>query len=283
MSSRTTEVDPTNQAQAGAWDGAEGGYWAVHADRFDRSLERYHPAFMRAAAIEPGSRVLDIGCGTGQTTRDAARLAPEGSAFGVDLSSEMIDVARRLAEREGTANARFAHADAQVHPFDEGAFDIAISRTGSMFFGQPHVAFANIARALRPGGRLVLLSWQRPDRNEWIGAFARALTGRDLPAPPPGSPSPFSQSDPDDVRALLAGTGFTDVRLADLAEPMTYGRDADDAHEFVLGLLGWMLQGREPAERQSAADALHAVMKAHEGPGGVQFASAAWLVTATRA
>jgi SAM-dependent methyltransferase len=192
----------------------------------------------------------------------------------------MIEVARRLAEREGTANARFAHADAQVHPFDEGAFDIAVSRTGSMFFGRPEVAFANIARALRPGGRLVLLSWQHPARNEWIGAFARALTGGDLPAPPPGSPGPFSQSNPDEVRTLLTGAGFTEVHLTDLAEPMIYGRDADEAHEFVLGLLGWMLEGRPPTERQRAADALHAVMRAHEGPGGVQFASAAWLITA---
>ena len=109
----------------------------------------------------------------------------------MDLSAHMIDVARRRAASEGLPNARFLHADAQLHPFPPGGFDVVISRTGAMFFGDPPAAFGNLARALRPGGRLALLTWQPAARNEWFGAFWTALTGRDeLPSPPPGAPRP---------------------------------------------------------------------------------------------
>jgi SAM-dependent methyltransferase len=283
MSAVANDVDPSNAAQAQAWDGDEGGYWADHAERFDRSLARYQPAFLEAAAIETGARVLDIGCGTGETTRAAARRAVDGRALGIDLSSRMVAVARALAARDGVANARFEVADAQVEPFPAGGFDAGISRTGSMFFGRPEAAFANIARALRPAGRLTLLTWQPAVRNEWIGAFARALTGGVPPAPAPGTPGPFSLSDPDHVRALLTGAGFTRVELEGMTAPMRYGDDADDARAFVLGLLGWMLDGRSDADRRRADEALRVTMEAHEGPGGVEFASAAWLVTAVRA
>jgi SAM-dependent methyltransferase len=111
-------------------------------------------------------RILDIGCRTGQTTRDAARAAVEGSALAVDLSSEMIALARRLAAAEGVANARFEQADVQIHPFAPAAFDVAIPRTGAMFFGDPVAAFRNIAGALRPSCRLALMAWQELARNE---------------------------------------------------------------------------------------------------------------------
>ncbi|MDD7938232.1 methyltransferase domain-containing protein [Actinomycetospora lutea] len=279
----TTSVDPTNRAQATAWDGTEGDYWAAHPDRFDTALARYQPAFHAAAAIGPGDRVLDVGCGTGLTTRAAARAAPGGEAFGVDLSGRMIEVARATAAAEGVPNARFARADAQVHPFGTAAFDGVISRTGAMFFGRPDVAFANLARAVRPGGRLTLLTWQAADRNEWIVAFARDLAGQGPPPSPAGQPGPFSLSDPDHVRDLLTAAGFTDVALDGLAEPEVYGHDADEAHAFVVGLLGWMLADLPPAERERHSEALRATLAAHEGPDGVVLGSAAWLVTARRA
>lgn len=282
MRAVANDVDPSNAGQAGAWDGREGEYWAENPERFDRSLARYQPAFMQAAHVEAGSQVLDVGCGNGEVTRAAAQRATGGAALGVDLSSRMVAVARTLAARAGVANARFQVADAQVEPFPDGAFDLALSRTGAMFFGRPAAAFANIARAVRPGGRLTLLTWQAAERNEWIGAFARALTGGEPPAPAPGAPGPFSLSDPDHVRSLLTGAGFTDVAVDGLAEPMHYGDTAEDAHRFVLGLLGWMLDGRGEADRRRAEEALRATMEAHQGPDGVAFASAAWLVTATR-
>ena len=111
-------VDSSNEDQLRAWDGDEGAYWADHADYFDRSVAAYHRRLLDQAAIQTHDRVLDVGCGTGQTTRDAARVALAGSALGVDLSSRMLDHARRRAAEEGLANATFAQADAQVHAFE---------------------------------------------------------------------------------------------------------------------------------------------------------------------
>lgn len=151
MTTTHRQPDVTNAEQVAAWDGTEGSYWASHAIAFDRTVERYQPHFHAAAAIGTHHRVLDIGCGTGLTTREAARSAPDGEALGIDLSAQMLDVARSAATREGLQNAHFLQADAQTCPFEPDYFDAVISRTGSMFFGRPEVAFANLAGALCPG------------------------------------------------------------------------------------------------------------------------------------
>jgi SAM-dependent methyltransferase len=279
----TVPIDPSNVEQLRAWDGDQGAFWADRADRFNEGVAAYRDQFFAAAAIEPTATVLDIGCGSGQTTRDAARRATDGSALGVDLSARMIELARRLAEREGLANADFVQADAQIHPFPKEHFDIAISRHGAMFFGDPPAAFANIARALRPGGRLVLLTWQPLDRNEWLTAFRTAFAaGRALPTPPK-TPNPASLSDPDLVRDLLTSAGFTDVRLQALFEPMYFGRDVDDACQFISGQFGWMLNGLDDDTRARALDSLRASMADHQTERGVLYDSAAWLVQARRA
>jgi SAM-dependent methyltransferase len=276
-------VDPTNIEQANAWDGDEGAFWAEHADYFDRSVARYHAAFMDAAEIAAADRVLDIGCGTGQTTRDAARATGSGWALGVDLSTRMIERAREIAAAEGLDNAGFERADAQVHPFTAEDFDVAISRTGAMFFGDPVAAFANIARALRPGGRLLLLTWQGVNRNEWIRELSGAMAaGRDLPMPPPSAPGPFSLADPDRVRAVLGGAGFTDIRIEPSSEAMWFGETAEGAQRFVLDNLGWMLNGLDDEGRQRAIRDLGATLTAHDGHDGVTFGSSIWTIRATR-
>ena len=276
-------VDPANAGQARAWDGDEGAYWADHAQRFDRAVAAYHGPFMAACGIARGERVLDIGCGTGQTTRDAAAAARPGPALGVDLSARMIELARRLAASQDIGNVRFEQADAQIYPHSAASFDVAISRTGTMFFGDPAAAFANIGRALRPGGRLVMLVWQGPGPNEWIRELGGALAaGRDLPAPPPGVPGPFALADPDRARTLLAAAGFCDVAVDALHEPIWFGSDPDDAHCFVLGLMGWMLDGLDSTARKRALDALSATVTAHASSDGITFASGAWLIRAAR-
>jgi SAM-dependent methyltransferase len=276
-------VDPSNAEQAKAWDGDEGAYWAAHAEHFDRAVAAYHLPFLDAAAIGTGEEVLDVGCGTGQTTRDTARRAPAGGALGIDLSAEMIALGRRLAAAEALPNARFEQADAQIYPFVQGSFDVAISRTGAMFFGDPPAAFANIARALRSGGRLVLLSWQPLPANEWAGELTAALAvGRDLPAPPPQAPGPFALADPGRVRQLLAGAGFAHIEIDPIQAPMWFGAGADDAHAFALGLLGWLLDGLDQDRRAQALAALRATIDAHSTAGGVIYASSAWLIRARR-
>lgn len=283
MTATRISVHPSNAEQLRAWDGDEGGYWADHASYFDRSVAGYHEALLDAARIARTDRVLDIGCGTGQTTRDAARAASDGSALGVDLSTQMLDHAQRQAAIEGVENATFLQADAQIHPFEAGSFDVGISRTGAMFFGDIAAAFTNIARALVPQGRLALLAWQALPANEWLSEISGALAaGRDRPAPPPGAPGPFALSDPDRVRTLLTTAGFRAVDLAGMTAGLWLGSDANDAYRFVLGLMSWMLEGLDDSGRAGALEALRATMAAHESADGVVFGSAAWLITATR-
>jgi len=278
------EVDPTNTAQLEAWDGNEGAYWAAKADRFDRSVSRYQRPLIDAAGIEPDSVILDIGCGTGQTTRDAARIATAGSAVGADLSSAMLDVARLSAAAEKVDNVRFEQWDVQTHPFDAESFDVAISRTGSMFFGDMMVAFTNVATALRPGGRLTMLVWQPLAENEWFREIAGSLsTGRDMPMPPPDAPSPFSLSDPARVVKILQRAGFANTQLEGRSEPMHFGSDPDDAFDFILGLQGWMLNGLDQPGQERAKSTLRSSLEAHASADGVAYGSATWIVTATRA
>jgi SAM-dependent methyltransferase len=281
----TISVHSSNADALRAWDGVDGAYWTANETIFDDSLRHYRGRFLQACAITPTDRVLDIGCGNGQTTRDAARAASDGEALGVDLSSAMLAQARHRASEEGLANVRFIQADAQIHEFGTGAFDVAISRTGTMFFGDSVAAFANIARALRRGGRLVMLVWQPLPQNHWVRDFTVALAaGRDLPAPPPDAPGPFSLADPVRTRSILSSAGFDDITLDGSEELMYFGATADDAYRFVRGLsfTDWMLQGLDDTARAGALDALRATIDAHDTGQGVVYPSAVWIVSARR-
>ncbi|RKT83495.1 Ubiquinone/menaquinone biosynthesis C-methylase UbiE [Saccharopolyspora antimicrobica] len=278
-----TPVDPSNVDQLRAWDGNQGDFWTSRADRFNEGVAAYQDDLLDAARIDRAAKVLDIGCGSGQTTRDVARRAVDGSVLGVDLSSSMIELARGLAAREELSNVAFEQVDAQVHDFPEAHFDVAISRHGVMFFGDPVAAFANIARAVRPGGRLALLTWQPAERIEWMIKFRTLLAaGRDLPLPPSTGPSPLSLSEPDVVRELLSTTGFDDVRLHDLAEPMYFGRDVDDACDFIAEQHAWLLADLAEDEKARAIADLREDLAEHQTERGVLYDSAAWLIEARR-
>lgn len=273
-------MDRSNEMTAQSWDGPTGDFWVEHADRFDAGVARYREPFLAAAAIGPGMDVLDVGCGNGETTLDAARLSGTGTVTGVDLSSRMLDLARRRAAR--WANVRFVQADAQIA--DLGTHDRVISRTGAMFFGDPPAAFANLAGALRPGGRLALAVWAPYAEQEWLPAFRSiAAAGRDLPPFPPTGPHPFSMGDPERVRPLLRTAGFTDVELELVREPMSFGPDVATAEPMVLGLVAGMLADLDDATRAAAQDALRTSLLAHLGPYGVAYRSAMWIIAAGRA
>lgn len=279
-------MEIANQEMFEAWDGAEGDDWTDDADRYERAGRRHRPYLVNPSIVGTPDRVLDIGCGTGRTTIEAARLATDGSVLGVDLSSRMLGYAREQAAAEGVANASFVQGDAQVHPFEPEAADVAISASGCMFFGDPVAAFANIGRGLRPGGRLALVAWRSLDENEWLMTVRGALAlGRTLPTPPPDAPTPFSLADPERVTTRLGAAGFTDIQLDPVDEPMEMGADADDAFEFFKGsgAVRGLLDGVDDAGRAQALDNLHTAFKQAETADGVLLGSAAWLITATRA
>jgi SAM-dependent methyltransferase len=274
-----------NVEQAKAWDGNEGDHWVLHADRYDRSGATTWRRFLATKPVQPGDRVLDIGCGTGQSTRDAARLAGEaGRAHGVDLSAAMLAEARRRTEAEGLSNVTYEQADAQVHAFDPAEYDVVISKMGAMFFSDFGAAFGNIRAALRDEGRLAVLTWRRLGDNEWLREIRGALAqGRDLGEPPVGAPSPLGLADRDFVTTMLSGAGFEDVAFEAIDEPLTFGIDADDAYSFMRdqGVVIGLTETLDAVGREKALADLYAVLQKYDGAEGVQLPSACWLITAT--
>lgn len=278
-----TGIHPSNADAAAAWDGPTGDAWVDHADMFDAGVARYLPPFLEAAAITPEAHVLDVGCGNGLTTREAARRATAGSVTGVDLSTRMLDLARRRAADEGLGNVRFLRADAQVADLGEARYDRVISRNGVMFFGDPVAAFTNLARAMRPDGRMVLMVWQSMADNPWFGAFRGAVAvGRDLPLPPPDGPGPFSLGDPQRVRTLLTAAGLAEPELTGVREPIYFDPDLATSERYVGSILGGLITELDDAGRAEATAALRAELQEHLGPEGVTYPSAMWIVTAAR-
>jgi SAM-dependent methyltransferase len=274
-----------NVDMAAAWDGEEGDDWANDWQHYDRAVAGYHGPLLDRARIARTAAVLDVGCGNGQTTRAAARIASEGSALGVDLSSRMLARARELSAAEGLTNARFERADAQVHDFGSARFDVVVSRFGAMFFADRQAAFTNIAGALREGGRLAMVAWQDFDKNEWISATRGALAvGRTLPSPPMGGPGPLGLADPDGVRAVLVNAGLVNVEIEPFDGPFWIGADADDAFAFArrAGIVRGLLRGLDASDQARALATLQQAIVEHETTDGVVFRSAVWMISADK-
>jgi SAM-dependent methyltransferase len=264
---------------------SRGNLASVSVD-YDAELRIHNATLRRFYNIGLSDRVIDIGCGTGQTTRDAAHTAVLGSVLGVDTSAPAIERARELASGEGLHNVTHAVADAQVHSFEAENFDVAISRFGTMFFAEPASAFCNIARALRPGARLVMMIWQDHDRNEWALSIGNALAAdqasRLLPT---DAMDPFSLGDPATVTTILDAAGFVELSFTDVHEPVYYGRDVAAALDWVRGFadVRKTLQHLDPASREHALHRLVRTLEAHTRTDGIWFDSRAWIVTARRA
>ncbi|GAA1281423.1 methyltransferase [Planotetraspora silvatica] len=252
---------------------------------YDAELRRHDRILRRACDVQLHDHVLDIGCGAGQTTRQAARTAQAGGALGVDVSAPAVERARELARAEGVRNVTFEHADAQVHRFPEQRFDLAISRFGTMFFDDSVAAFTNVRRALRPTGRLVMMVWQPPEHNEWDVAIRQSLEVADGPvASVSGGPDPFSLADPPTATEILQAAGFTDVVFADVHEPVYYGPDVAAALDWVRGFTctSEVLKRLGPAAAARAVGRLRETLSAHLSDDGVWFDSRAWIITARR-
>jgi SAM-dependent methyltransferase len=250
-------------------------------DFYDAELRAHHEHLRAAYGIRSGDSVLDVGCGTGLTTREAARLAAPGRVVGVDVSERMLERARELTAAERLDNVRYELGDAQVHRFDPAGFDVVISRFGTMFFADPPAAFANLAAALRPEGRLVLLVWQRREDNDWLLEIDAALG--DARRPPPPGMDPCSLGDPAATARLLEDAGFADIHFEDVREPVFYGHDVDAALAVVRGFQDTTAAlGRlSDAEADRAVERLRETLAAHyTADSGVALDSRSWMITA---
>ncbi len=274
-------TEAANAAMTDYWNAGAGETWALYQDQLDRQLALLGAEAMRALPLAPGHRVLDIGCGCGDTSLDlAAAVGPSGAVVGVDISRPMLDVAR--ARAVACPAAEFVEADAQTADLGEGAFDAAFSRFGVMFFSDPPAAFANIRRALKPGAPLAFVCWRPFLDNPWMRDPMAAA--RDLlppqPSPDPLAPGPFAFADADRVRSILESAGFGDVSIAPYdARIGGSGVEQTLGLTFRVGPLGVALRER-PDLADVVADRVRTVLTRYETPDGVLMPAAVWIVTA---
>jgi SAM-dependent methyltransferase len=257
------------------------------ADRLEAINGPFGEVMLKAAGLQPGQQVLDVGCGQGTTTREAAQaVAPEGTAVGIDISAPLVAFARRQAAAAGVDNIEFIHADAQTHPFQEQGFDAVISRFGTMFFQDPEAAFANLGRALRPGGRLAIVCPHDPSKTEWVAvAFAAAAPHVGIPdLGSPGAPGPFAFADGDRLRRVLQAGGFHDITLQAVTRAIRMGDDAEDVAAFITSLpeAKQLFAGKPPDKVAAATNSLRQGLEPYAGATGVVMNETAWLATAHR-
>jgi SAM-dependent methyltransferase len=277
-----------NAEQIERWSGIEGDHWVRHAERHDRMLAPFAERLAAEAALVPGRRVLDIGCGCGTTTVDAAsRVGETGDVLGVDLSPQMLEVARaRAGTAQVSAWARFEVADAQTAELGANRFTLALSRFGVMFFEDPLVAFSNAASTLTPGGRLLFCCWQELGKNDWMLVPGLAAVEH-VPLPELATgvePGPFSLADPDRIQSILTLAGFTSVQI----EPFTTsvllggGGSITETLEYLVtsGSGRALLDGADEQSREAAIGAVRAAFEPHHDGEGVRLGAAAWIVTA---
>lgn len=275
-------MTPSNEPQIAYWNGRAGAKWSAMQVRLDAMLAPVTVELKGRAGAVAGQRVLDIGCGTGQT----CMLWLDGGAevTGVDISAPML----ALAAKRTAAKATLVEADASVWR-SHAPFDLAVSRFGVMFFDAPEAAFANIAANIRPGGRLLFACWRAPGENPWATAPMAAI--RDLlpeaPPPDPNAPGPFAFASADRVRHILEVAGFTNISIDpfDFPASLAQGGGVDEAvhHTMELGPSGAALAELSDAVRALAATRMRAVLAPYDVDGVVALPGATWMVTATRA
>lgn len=267
--------------------------WDRQAEAMDASMGQHGAAARRALSARPGERVLDLGCGPGlSAVALGAAVGPQGWVAAVDVVPQMADAAqRRLSEAEvhGVAVAAdVATADLVAIAGEGQLFDAAHSRFGLMFFPDPKAAFANIFRALRPGGRLAGSVWQHLDRNPWMmltTATAMQILGIERPPlPGPGTPGPFSLADPEATAALLTGAGFTDVTIDSVEAPFIFEGDGTAAAERILGAgpMGGVFLAADESRRREVIAGVVAALEHHRGAEGYELPAASWCITAVR-
>jgi SAM-dependent methyltransferase len=275
-----------NAEQIKYWTETAGPKWVRYETVLDRQIAPLGVRAMERGRIGPGERVLDVGCGCGDTSVTLGRrVGASGAVLGVDISPVMLERARQRGADQ--PHVRFARADAQTHRFEAGAFDVLFSRFGVMFFADPTAAFANLRTALRPGGRLAFVCWQSLPQNAWLAvplaAAARHIT---FPAPPaPGAPGPFSLADPGRVRGIIEGGGFVDVACEPDEGSLVVGGGGtlDDAVDFLLDGVGpasAALREAGPEARPRVAAAVREALVPYATADGVRLPAAAWIVTA---
>jgi SAM-dependent methyltransferase len=279
-----------NSDMRAGWNGESGANWVERQAQFDGMLVPWGALVAETAAVAAGERVLDVGCGNGATTRAAAVAAGAGGqAVGVDLSEPMLDLARTLAAEEGVENVRFVAGDAQVDELTSGGepYDVVISRFGVMFFDDPVAAFANIGKAVRPGGRLAFVAWADLVLQDWLTVPAAAALAHLPPLAESNADSPMLRfADIAYVTDVLTQAGWSDVEVATEERSIVVagGGTAEDAADFLLdtGQGKTLVGDASPEQVKAAREAIIDTLQQHVTPRGVELRGVTRLVTARR-
>lgn len=281
--------DKANTIKGEDWAGEMGAKWLANLSRFEGMIAPIGAALLARAAFQPGERVLDIGCGGGGTTIAIANaVAPGGEAVGVDISPDLTAASTKRASEAGVGNVRFFCADASSVQLPNGPFDRLFSRFGSMFFAEPHQAFANLRSLLRPGARIDLAVWAPPRDNLWMMEMMGVVRNHiDIPPAVPRAPGPFAFEDLDYLNEVLAAGGFSNpdvVGYAGLQPVGGAGATPQEAVTFVLSSMavGKLLDEQGADVRAAAEGELVEMFAKHHVPDqGVMMWGKAWLVSAT--
>ena len=274
---------PANEDQTKFWNEKAGRDWTELQARMDQNLSRIHAALMAFAGAQPGETVLDIGCGTGTTSLALAdAVGPDGKVLGIDISEPMLTLAE--SRGLGRGNLGFELADASAHVFAQ-QFDLLFSRFGVMFFEDPIGAFANLHRAVKPGGRLAFVCWRTPPENPWafapLGAARLLLPPQE--APDPNAPGPFAFADPQRILSILSDVGFHNVETSPFDGVMPMGSDIDvvAAQTLRIGPLARAAAEADDDTRARIAQKVRGVMESYRDTSGeIAPPVACWLVTA---
>ncbi|WP_315775073.1 MULTISPECIES: class I SAM-dependent methyltransferase [unclassified Bradyrhizobium] len=277
--------DERNADQIAYWNGPGGQRWSDRQEAQDILLAPVSQILIDRIAAKPGDRVLDIGCGCGGLSIAlAGQVAPGGHVLGVDISAPMLERARAVAP--AGLPAEFVLADATVHPFAPASFDLLVSRFGVMFFADPVASFANIRRALKPGGRVVFACWREPKANPWMIAPLQAVYRHvpKLPEMAPDDPGPFAFASEARVTRILGEAGFSDVALEahalSLDVAIGKGLDAAVQSAFEIGPASRALEGHPQETRDAARQSVRELLTQYGRGDSVTLAGSIWLVTA---
>jgi ubiquinone/menaquinone biosynthesis C-methylase UbiE len=272
-----------------AWDGPLYDRFVRFREIVTSGLGVHGERGIELADPRPGERVLDIGCGFGDTAQRLAKLVgPSGEVVGVDASERFIETAVAEAAQAGAENVGFIAADVQEVELP-GPFDLAYSRFGTMFFANPVAALRNVRRSLTPEGRLAMVVWRRREDNTWLyraQQIVEAIVSRpEEYEEPTCGPGPFSMADADTTSEVLVRAGFAEISLSRCDEPIGIGRDVEEAIELVtaLGPAGEILRlaGDRAAHLHAKVhDALRDGLAEFVGTGGLVAPASTWIVTA---
>lgn len=271
-----------DEDQARRWNGSAGCAWVEAQQMLDRTLQPFEDLLVAEVSASSAQHVLDVGCGTGSTSRAIARLVGEqGTSVGIDISEQMIDAARMLAERENSP-ATFICADAQRHPFGSQKFDLILSRFGVMFFEDSVQAFANLRSAAADGCNLRCIAWRSPAENPFMTAAERAAAPLlpNLQPRRPDAPGQFGFADDARVRSILRASGWTEIDIRPLDVTCTLPEKELIRYGTRFGPVGIALQEADAQTRAQVATAVRAAFDSYVHGPEVRFTASCWMLAA---